>query len=73
MKHLSALLGLTLMVFGCAGMAESDPPLRVVDAVDLNRYLGKWYEIAAENSASCGQGMRTLKRTKLINKRPLCP
>jgi apolipoprotein D and lipocalin family protein len=24
----------------------SDPPLRVVDSVDLNRYAGKWFEIA---------------------------
>ena len=24
----------------------SDPPLRVVDGVDLGRYAGKWYEIA---------------------------
>ena len=47
MKHLPALLGLTLMVFGCAGTSKSDPPLTVVDAVDLNRYLGKWYEIAS--------------------------
>ena len=47
MKHLPVLLGLTLMVFGCAGAAKSDPPLTVVDAVDLNRYLGKWYEIAS--------------------------
>jgi len=26
--------------------AESKPPLRTVDSVDLNRYAGRWYEIA---------------------------
>lgn len=35
---------MTLMsVFGC----RSYPDLKVVDNVDLNRYVGKWYEIAA--------------------------
>ncbi|MBT8332647.1 MAG: lipocalin family protein, partial [Deltaproteobacteria bacterium] len=32
---------------GCAGTAVSESPLTVVDTVDLNRYLGKWYEIAS--------------------------
>ena len=46
-KHLSlALLSLSFAVlFGCAaGMKQS--PLQVVSHVDLNRYLGTWYEIA---------------------------
>jgi len=46
-KHLSlALLSLSFAVlFGCAaGMKQS--PLQVVSHVDLNRYLGIWYEIA---------------------------
>ena len=47
MKPTMALLGLALIVFGCAGTTESDSPLTVVDSVDVNRYLGKWYEIAS--------------------------
>ena len=38
---------LTLIVFGCAGTAKNESPLTVVDTVDLDRYLGKWYEIAS--------------------------
>lgn len=29
-----------------AARAEADPPVRSVQDVDLNRYAGKWYEIA---------------------------
>ncbi len=47
MRHMITLLGLTLMVLGCAGPGINDSPLKVVDRVDLNRYLGKWYEIAS--------------------------
>jgi apolipoprotein D and lipocalin family protein len=32
-----------LFLFGCS---SSYPPLETVDSVDVNRYLGKWYEIA---------------------------
>jgi len=32
----------TLLLCGCAG----GPPLKTVSAVDLNRYSGKWHEIA---------------------------
>lgn len=31
-------------LFGCSG--GNYPPLDVVDNVDINKYLGKWYEIA---------------------------
>jgi apolipoprotein D and lipocalin family protein len=30
-----------------ATASESLPPLRTVESVDLNRYMGKWYEIAS--------------------------
>jgi apolipoprotein D and lipocalin family protein len=30
-----------------AGCASPQPPLAVVDEVDLDRYLGRWYEIAS--------------------------
>jgi apolipoprotein D and lipocalin family protein len=42
------VFGLTsLILLGCAaGMKQAVPPLQVVPHVDLNRYLGTWYEIA---------------------------
>ena len=45
---LTPILFLALVVFsGCAsGMKQNIPPLQVVPRVDLNRYLGTWYEIA---------------------------
>ena len=39
-----ALLGMTLMIYSCAGNKQ---PLETVPYVDLERYLGKWYEIAS--------------------------
>ena len=47
MKQIMILIGLALAGFSCAGPAKSDSPLTVVDTVNLNRYLGKWYEIAS--------------------------
>lgn len=45
MKNIiKATLPLLLTVFGCA--ASNYPPLDVVDRVDIQKYLGKWYEIA---------------------------
>jgi apolipoprotein D and lipocalin family protein len=44
MKNLMALLGMTLMIYSCAGNKQ---PLETVPYVDLERYLGKWYEIAS--------------------------
>ncbi len=41
------LLGLTIMMFAGEARAQDKPPLNVVDSVDLQRYLGKWYEIAS--------------------------
>ena len=41
------LVGMVLLLFGGAAAAKNDSPLMVVDTVDLNRYLGKWYEIAS--------------------------
>jgi apolipoprotein D and lipocalin family protein len=32
---------------GCATHKTDETPLTVVDSVDLQRYLGKWYEIAS--------------------------
>ncbi len=35
-----------IIVLGCAEAASQQKPLEVVPRVDLNRYLGTWYEIA---------------------------
>ena len=36
-----------LFLYSCATIsARTEPPLEVVNSVDINRYLGKWYEIA---------------------------
>lgn len=40
-----SMLGITAM--GAAGCASFNPPLPVVESVDLERYAGKWYEIAS--------------------------
>ena len=37
-------IGLILSMFGCG--SSNYAPLDVVDKVDVNRYIGKWYEIA---------------------------
>lgn len=37
---------LLMMAPGSAGAAEETPPVQTVAAVELERYLGKWYEIA---------------------------
>ena len=47
MKHLPALIAMSFCIFSCAGTVKSNSPLTVVDSVDLQRYLGKWYEIAS--------------------------
>ena len=47
MKHLPALIAMSFFIFSCAGTVKSNSPLNVVASVDLQRYLGKWYEIAS--------------------------
>jgi len=45
MKYLAIVL--FVLLCGCARHAVTDyPPLQTVERVDLNRYLGTWYEIA---------------------------
>lgn len=45
MKPFSRLMAL-MIAFFCTVSAFADAPLATVEAVDLERYLGKWYEIA---------------------------
>ena len=48
MKPLATLFIFVLVMLGCAvAAAWAKSPLAVVDSVDLQRYLGKWYEIAS--------------------------
>ena len=47
LKKWITIFGFAIVVFSWAGAAKSDSPLTVVDVVDLNRYLGMWYEIAS--------------------------
>ena len=47
MKQVILIVVMGFVVFGCAATAKDKPPLTVVDSVDLERYLGKWYEIAS--------------------------
>jgi len=47
MKQVIAFIAMGFIMFGCTTTAKDKPPLTVVDRVDLERYLGKWYEIAS--------------------------
>jgi apolipoprotein D and lipocalin family protein len=42
---LARLIMIAGVILGCA--AAPHPPLEVVPSVDLNRYVGRWYEIAS--------------------------
>jgi len=49
MKNRSAsiLVGVTfLALFGCSSLPPGMGPLTLVPAVDVSRYLGRWYEVA---------------------------
>ena len=46
-NHASCLLTVILLANGCSSIPnKSFPELKVVPYVDIERYLGKWYEIA---------------------------
>ena len=48
MRSPASLLVVLALLFGAviAVPAQTPPPLRVVESLDLSRYAGKWYEIA---------------------------
>ena len=47
MKQIILIFGFLIVIQALAGSQKPLPPVRTVDSVDLQRYLGKWYEIAA--------------------------
>jgi len=47
MKSLISLFCLALIAVGCTGTSPDLPPLNAVPSVELDRYLGKWYEISS--------------------------
>ena len=45
-SNILMLIGLVFFVACATVPAREEPPLQVVSQVDINRYLGRWYEIA---------------------------
>jgi apolipoprotein D and lipocalin family protein len=67
MKKYFLIIGI-MSLFSC----KTNPPLQTVANVDLNKYLGKWYEIAAfpqyfERGCSCVTAEYSLSDKKYIN------
>lgn len=46
MNYLASMTVLALLVALGAAQAQTDRPVKVVPEVDLNRYMGTWYEVA---------------------------
>lgn len=44
-RHAPTLLALAALLAGCAGPFAGPPPPPVAEDVDLDRYLGLWYEV----------------------------
>ncbi|PWS37553.1 hypothetical protein DFH01_12055 [Falsiroseomonas bella] len=58
------LLLLAVLALGACATRPEGPPVRTVAAVDLQRYLGTWYEIARfPNSFQDGRGRRCVATT----------
>ena len=47
MKQILLIFGFLIAIQTQAGSHNPLPPIKTVDSVDLQQYLGKWYEIAA--------------------------
>jgi len=45
--RLPTLLGFLIILWGCASSERSLSPLKTVEQVDLQRYVGTWHEIAS--------------------------
>ena len=72
MAALRSVLPLLIPVLaGACAMAPEGPPVRTVASVDLERYAGRWYEIARfPNSFEDGRGRRCVATTATYNLRP---
>jgi len=46
-RWLGGMAGWLVMLVGCAPSGQTLPPLQTVARVDLQRYIGTWYEIAS--------------------------
>ena len=58
------LTGVLVSLFGCG--SSNYPPLEVVDKVDVQKYIGKWYEIALlPNSFEKGCNCTTAEYTMI--------
>ena len=57
-RNVVVAVGLIGVVAGCV-MANSEPPLETVQHVDLNRYIGRWFEIARYRIASSENAITT--------------
>lgn len=69
MKRLVLLAA--LLLGGCVTTPPAGPPVQTVAAVDLNRYLGTWYEIARlPNSFQDGRGRNCVETTATYALRP---
>ena len=69
MKRLVLLAA--LLLGGCVTSQPAGPPVQTVAAVDLNRYLGTWYEIARlPNSFQDGRGRNCTETTASYALRP---
>jgi apolipoprotein D and lipocalin family protein len=68
MKRLAVL---ALLLLGACATPPAGPPVRTVAAVDLQRYLGTWYEISRlPNSFQDGGGRRCVATTATYSLRP---
>ncbi|OYZ20338.1 MAG: hypothetical protein B7Y39_10820 [Bdellovibrio sp. 28-41-41] len=47
MKQMILAFGIIIAMQTQAGSQKPLPPVKTVDSIDLHKYLGKWYEIAA--------------------------
>jgi apolipoprotein D and lipocalin family protein len=69
MKRLAVLA--LLLLGACAAPPPEGPPVRTVASVDLQRYLGTWYEIARlPNSFQDGGSRRCVETTATYTLRP---
>jgi apolipoprotein D and lipocalin family protein len=68
---ISRLALILVLLLGACATQPTQPPVQTVAAVDLNRYLGTWYEIARfPNTFQDGRGRRCVSTTATYALRP---